>query len=50
MKTSDIALERLANQRISSPDLKRPMEVVSWLGAVQAQDYHAAKWGVSRHE
>jgi hypothetical protein len=46
MKNLDIALERLTNQRLSSPDLKKPADVVHWLGAVQAQDYHAAKWAL----
>jgi hypothetical protein len=46
MKTSDIALQRLKNQRLSSPDLKTAAQVVHWLGAVQAQDYYAAKWAL----
>jgi hypothetical protein len=46
MKTIDIALQRLTNQRLSSGDLKKPADVVGWLGAVQAQDYYAAKWAL----
>lgn len=46
MKTLDIALERLTNQRLSSPELKKAAEVVRWMGAVQAQDYNAAKWAL----
>jgi len=46
MKTSDIALGRLRNQRLSSPDFKNAADVVHWLGAVQAQDYYAAKWAL----
>lgn len=46
MKTFDIALQRLRNQRLSSPDFNKPAEVVHWLGAVQAQDYYAAKWAL----
>jgi len=46
MKTSDIALQRLKNQRLSAPDLKTVAEVVHWLSAVQAQDYYAAKWAL----
>lgn len=51
MKRFDIALQRLENHRIASPDLKKPADVVSWMGAVQAQDYHAAKWalGIRMH-
>ena len=46
MKNLDIAQQRLKNQRLSSPDFKKPAEVVHWLGAVQAQDYYAAKWAL----
>jgi hypothetical protein len=46
MKTLDIAIERLKNQRLSSPELKNPADVVRWMGAVQAQDYNAAKWAL----
>src|SRR6185436_16956545 len=46
MKNFDIALQRLNNQRLSSPNLKKAADVVHWLGAVQAQDYHAAKWAL----
>ncbi len=46
MKTFDIALQRLRNQRLSSPDFKNAAEVVHWLGAVQAQDYYGAKWAL----
>jgi hypothetical protein len=46
MKNSDIALQRLTNQRLSAPDFKRAADVVHWLGAVQAQDYYAAKWAL----
>jgi hypothetical protein len=37
---------RLFNQHLSRPDFERPEEVVSWFGAVQAQDYGAAKWAL----
>ena len=43
-----IAHQRLHNQRLSSTDFKRPDEVVKWLGAVQAQDYHGAKWALAQ--
>ena len=46
MKNFDIALERLKNQRLSSPNLKKAADVVHWLGALQAQDYYAAKWAL----
>jgi hypothetical protein len=37
---------RLAAQRISTGSLHDPAAVVSWLGAVQAQDYAAALWAI----
>ncbi len=42
----DIARLRLFNQRISEPSFLKPDEVVSWLGAVQAQDFAIAKWSL----
>lgn len=43
-----IADQRLANQRLLKPTLERAIDVVSLLGAVQAQDYGAAKWGLAQ--
>jgi hypothetical protein len=37
---------RLANQRIDGPGHRRPEDVVAWSGAVQAQEFGPAKWGV----
>jgi len=42
-----IAYARLRNQRLSSAGFRTPSDVVSWLGAVQAQDYLGAKWAVA---
>ena len=42
-----IVSERLHNQRLSSPGLKQAVDVVRWLGAVQAQDFAAAKWALA---
>ena len=42
-----IAARRLRNQLITHTGLSRPAAVVSWQGAVQAQEYEAAKWGVA---
>jgi hypothetical protein len=39
---------RLVNQRLLSSPLTRPADVVAALGAVQAQDYPAAKWAVGQ--
>lgn len=41
-----ISARRLANQGISDPRFTSPQDVVSWLGAMQAQDYAAAKWAI----
>src|SRR5688572_14890272 len=41
-----IAARRLLNQRITQQGLRRPEDVIDWFGAVQAQEYAAAKWGV----
>jgi hypothetical protein len=43
---AEIARERLRNQHIGATAFERPAEVVGWLGAVQAQDYPAAKWAL----
>jgi hypothetical protein len=37
---------RLAAQRICATSFTRPVEVVAWLGAMQAQDYLGALWAV----
>ena len=44
----DIPLYRLHNQRLSTTTFTTPDEVVSWLGAVQAQDYAGAKWALAQ--
>jgi len=46
MKAPDIPSLRLHHQYLSRPDFERPEGVVSWLCAMQAQDYGAAKWAV----
>ena len=44
---SRIPDQRLRNQRLTRPGPRRPEDVVAWLGAVQAQEYGPAKWGVA---
>jgi hypothetical protein len=46
MINRDIAHQRLHNQLITRQSFAKPDEVVTWLGAVQAQDYAAAKWAL----
>jgi hypothetical protein len=48
MPRRDIAKQRLIHQGLAKPTLKTAREVVAGLGAVQAQDYGAAKWGVAQ--
>lgn len=42
----DIAHRRLDNQHITQRTLETPQALVEWLGAVQAQDFTAAKWAL----
>jgi hypothetical protein len=46
MTFSDIPHHRLYNQQISHPAFDKPGDEVRWLGAVQSQDYAAAKWAL----
>ncbi|MGA7411521.1 MAG: winged helix DNA-binding domain-containing protein [Bryobacteraceae bacterium] len=39
---------RLANQQLAQKRFNRAADLVSWLGAVQAQDYAGAKWAVGQ--
>jgi hypothetical protein len=48
MGTPDLARQRLVNQGLVKPALKTAREVVAMLGAVQAQDYAGAKWGIAQ--
>jgi hypothetical protein len=43
---ADVPHQRLRNQRIGAAAFDQPAAVVSWFGAVQAQDYDAAKWAL----
>jgi len=42
-----IAEQRLHNQCITRAEVRRASEVVAWLGAVQAQEYPAARWALA---
>jgi Winged helix DNA-binding domain len=51
MKASDIPLWRLRTQRVAGPAARKfasASEAVHWMGAVQSQDYLAAKWAVGQ--
>ena len=38
---------RLLSQQLASPQFKEPAEVVSWFGAMQAQDPRSMRWAVA---
>lgn len=42
-----IAEQRLRNQRLTGTAGRQPADVVAWLGAVQAQEYAAARWALA---
>ncbi|HEX7020770.1 MAG TPA: winged helix DNA-binding domain-containing protein [Gemmatimonadaceae bacterium] len=44
---STIAIRRLYNQAIAGAARRTPADVVTWLGAVQAQEYGPATWGIA---
>ncbi|MFA6056752.1 MAG: winged helix DNA-binding domain-containing protein [Taibaiella sp.] len=46
MKEKELLSYRLFNQQLSASTLQTPAELVSWIGAVQAQDYAMAKWAI----
>jgi hypothetical protein len=46
MTTADIITSRLINQQIAGTDFKQPQQIVSWLIAMQAQEYAMAKWAI----
>ena len=48
MPKLDICNQRLVNQHLIKQSLETPSDVVRLLGAVQAQDYGLAKWGVAQ--
>jgi hypothetical protein len=48
LSPTEIARQRLANQGLVRPTQEKPEGVVRRLGAVQSQDYGAAKWAVAQ--
>ena len=46
MTLNDISNIRLISQKIALPEFKTAKEIVSWMGAMQAQDYSMAKWAI----
>ena len=43
----DVVSQRLNNHKLSSSEFRKPVDVVRWLGAVQAQDFYGAKWALA---
>ncbi len=43
---TDIVARRLHNQRVEHPGSRSPVRLVEWFGAVQAQEYGPARWGL----
>lgn len=46
MKTPELLRIRLHNQLLAGNNFTTPREIVSWMGAIQSQNYEMAKWGV----
>jgi hypothetical protein len=46
MASLDISRQRLHNQHLVVAPFEKPVDVVDWLVAVQAQDYFGAKWAL----
>jgi hypothetical protein len=46
MSPRELLQHRLINQHIGGDRLRHPAEIVSYLGAVQAQEYAMAKWAI----
>jgi hypothetical protein len=46
IRMTETLTARLANQRLDGPACRAAADVVSWFGAVQAQEFDPAKWGL----
>jgi hypothetical protein len=47
MNQQDIGNTRLVSQQIAEIKSKTAKEIVSWMGAIQAQDFNMAKWAIA---
>jgi hypothetical protein len=47
MMDSLLAHQRLHNQHLAPAVFNQPGDIVRWMGAVQSQDYSAAKWAIA---
>src|SRR3954463_6779830 len=46
MTTKELIHHRLINQQITQTNFTKPEQMVSWLVAMQAQEYAMAKWAI----
>jgi hypothetical protein len=46
MMNTTIRAIRMSGQQLAGPAFERPGELVSWMGAIQAQDYPMSKWAI----
>ena len=46
MNLSAIATARLISQQIEAAKFTKPKDLVTYMGAIQAQDYAMAKWAI----
>ncbi len=46
MNSFDLIRHRLINQQIAETKFKRPEQIVSWMIAMQAQEYAMARWAI----
>ena len=46
LTTRDLIRRRLANQHLASATSLTPAQIVAWFGAMQAQEYPAARWAL----
>jgi hypothetical protein len=46
MNRNDISNLRLSSQQVEDPEFKTAKELVSWMCAMQAQDYKMAEWAI----
>lgn len=47
MKRLDVLVQRAHNQQLTSTGFQNAADVVRWFGAMQAQDFSAAKWALA---
>ena len=46
MTSREISNARLRSQKVEATEFSTAREIVSWMGAMQAQDYSMTKWAI----